>query len=77
MAGNTSVAIKSIWKHLCRIYYAFKKEFRYVVVLEKEKDVKGDKGEVCAYSNVSGKSAQGNQLLQIGILTPRRVIERE
>ncbi len=69
-AGHTSVAIKSICKHLCRIYYAFK------VVLEKE-DARGDKGKVCAHSNVSGKSAQGNQSLQIGILTPRRVIERE
>ncbi len=48
-----------------------------MVVLKKEKDAKGDKGEVCAHSNVSEKSAQGNQSLQIGILTPRRVIERE
>ncbi len=61
MAGHTNVAIKSICKHLCRIYYAFKKESRCVVVLEKEKDVRDDKGEVCAHSNVSGKSAQGNQ----------------
>ncbi len=76
-AGRTSVAIKSICKHLCRIYYAFKKESRCVVVLEKEKDARGDKGEVYAYSNVSGKSAQDNQSLQIGILTPRRVRERK
>ncbi len=51
---DTSVAIKSIYKHLCRIYYAFKKESRCVVVIEKEKDAKGDKGEVCVHSNVSG-----------------------
>ncbi len=57
---DTSVTIKSIYKHLCRIYYVFKKEYRYMVVLEKEKDVKGDKGEVCVYSNMSGKSIQGN-----------------
>ncbi len=48
-----------------------------MVVLEKEKDARGDKSEVCVYSNVSGKSAQGNQSLQIGILTPRRVRERK
>ncbi len=76
-AGHTSVAIKSICKHLYRIYYAFKKKSRYVVGLEKEKDAKDDKGEVCAHSNMSGKSAQGNQSLQIKILMPRRVIERE
>ncbi len=77
MAGNTSVAIKSIRKHLCRIYYAFKKEFRCVIGLEKEKNERGDKGEVFAHSNVSGKSIQGNRSLQIGILLPRRVIEKE
>ncbi len=58
---DTSIAIKSICIYLCRIYYAFKKESRCVVVVEKEKDTRGDKGEVSAYSNVSGKSAQGNQ----------------
>ncbi len=58
---DTSVAIKSIYKHLCKIYYAFKKESSCMVVVEKEKDVRGDKVEVCAHSNVSGKSVQGNQ----------------
>ncbi len=58
---DTSVVIKSIYKHLCRIYYTFKKESRCVVVVEKEKDASGDKSEVCAHSNVSEKSAQGNQ----------------
>ncbi len=32
-----------------------------MVVLEKEKDIRGDKDEVCAHSNMSGKSAQSNQ----------------
>ncbi len=58
---DTSVVIKSIYKYLCRIYYAFKKGSRYVVVLEKEKNARSDKGEVSAYGNVSGKSVQGNQ----------------
>ncbi len=58
---DTSVAIKSICKHLSRIYYPFKKESRCVVVLKQEKDARGDKVEVCAHSNVSGKSAQSNQ----------------
>ncbi len=58
---DTSVAIISVCKHLCRIYYTFKKEFRCVVVVEKEKDERGNKNEICAYSNVSEKSAQGNQ----------------
>ncbi len=48
-----------------------------MVVVEKEKAVRGVKVEVCAHSNVIGKSVQGNQSLQIGILTPGRVIERE
>ncbi len=32
-----------------------------MVVLEKEKDARGDKSEVYAHSNVSGKSALGNE----------------
>ena len=32
-----------------------------MVVVKKEKDVMGDKGEICAYNNVSRKSVQGNQ----------------
>ncbi len=32
-----------------------------MVVVEKEKNVKGNKGGICAYSNVGGKSLQGNQ----------------
>ncbi len=58
---DTSVTIKSICKHLRRIYYTFKKESRCLVVLEKEKDARGDKGEVYAHNNVSGKSAQDHQ----------------
>ncbi len=58
---DTSIAIKSVCKHVCKIYYTFKKEFSCVVVVEKEKDTRGDKGEICAYSNVSKKSVQGNQ----------------
>ncbi len=58
---DTSVVIKSICKHLCKIYYAFKKESRGVVVVEKEKDARGDKSEVCVHRNVSEKSVQGNQ----------------
>ncbi len=54
---DTSIAIKFICKHLCRICYAFKKESRCVIVVEKEKDARNDKGEVCAHINVSGKSA--------------------
>ncbi len=59
--GDTSVVIKSICKHLYRIYYTFKKESRCVEVVEKEKDRRGDKSKVCAHSSVSEKSAQGNQ----------------
>lgn len=58
---NTSVTIKSICKDLCRIYYVLKKESRYVVVIEKEKDIRGDNNKVCTHSNVSKKSTQGNQ----------------
>ncbi len=58
---DTSIAIKSIYKHLCRIYYTFKKESRCVVVLEREKDVRGDKSKVCVHSNMSRKSSQSNQ----------------
>ncbi len=58
---DTSVAIISVCKHLCKIYYAFKKESKCVVVVENEKNVKGDKGEICAHSNVSGKRIQSNQ----------------
>ncbi len=54
---NTSIAIKSICKHLYRIYYAFKKESRCVIVVEKKKDARDVKDKVYAYSNVSGKSA--------------------
>ena len=44
-----------------QIYFAFKKESRCVIVVKKEKDATGDKNEICAYSNISKKSAQGNQ----------------
>ncbi len=53
---DTSVAIKSVCKHLCRIYYTFKKESRCVVVVEKEKYAKDDKNEIYTYSNVNEKS---------------------
>ncbi len=61
LGKDTSVAIISVCKHLCRIYYVFKNESRCMVVVEKEKDARIDKAEVCVYRNVSGKSAQGNQ----------------
>ncbi len=56
-ARDTSVVIIFVCKYLCRIYYTFKEEFRCVVVIEKEKDVMDNKGEICAYSNVNRKSA--------------------
>ncbi len=59
-SGLDNVAIISVYNHLYRIYYTFKKDSRCVVVIEKEKKVSGDKGKICVYSNVSKKSAQGN-----------------
>ena len=59
--GWNNVAIFTICNHLFEIYYAFKKESRYIVVVKKEKDAIGDKNKICAYSNISGKSAQNNQ----------------
>ncbi len=51
--GWDSIAILFV----CNYYCAFKKESRYVVVIEKEKDVMGNGIEICAYSNVSRMSA--------------------
>ncbi len=59
--GDTGVVIISVCKYLCRIYYVFKKESKCVVVVEKEKDARVDKDEICAHKNVSGKSIQGNK----------------
>ncbi len=58
---DTTVVMKSVCKYLCRIYYALKKVFKYMIVVEKMKDATGDKDEIYAYSNMSGKSAQRNQ----------------
>ena len=37
----------------------------------------GDKGKIYTNSNMSKKSTQGNQSLQIGILMSHKVIEKE
>ena len=50
--GLDSIAILFIYNY----YYAFKKESRYVIVVEKEKNVISDKGEIYTYSNVNKKS---------------------
>lgn len=55
--GWNSIAIIYICNHLYKIYYVFKKEYRCVVVIEKEKDAKGDKGEIYACCDMSEKSA--------------------
>ncbi len=59
--GWDSVGILSVCNHLYKIYYAFTKESRCVIVVKKEKDAMCDKDEIYAYSNVSKKSVQGNQ----------------
>lgn len=33
------------------------KEFRYIIIIEKEKDIRHNKGEIYAHNNVSKKSA--------------------
>lgn len=54
-------AILSIYNHLCRIYYAFKKETSCVIIVKKESDTMDDNSEIHTYSNVSKKSVKSNQ----------------
>ena len=51
------------YNHLCKIYYTFKKEFRYAVVVKKEKNVIDDNCEIYIYSNMGTLDLQGNQWL--------------
>ncbi len=46
---------------MCGIYYVFKKEFRYMVVIKKENNTISNNGEIYTYSNMSKKSIQSNQ----------------
>lgn len=39
------------------IKYVLKKEFRWVIVVKKEKDAMDNNNEICAYSNMSKKIA--------------------
>lgn len=39
--------ILSGYNYLCRIYYIFKKEFRYFIVIKKKKDTNNANSKIC------------------------------
>lgn len=45
--------ILSSYNYLCKINCAFKKKSRFSVIAKQNKDIKGNKGKICIYSNVS------------------------
>lgn len=55
--GWDNIVILFVCNHLYKIYYAFIKESRYIIVIKKEKNIIYNKDEIYVYSNVSRKSA--------------------
>lgn len=55
------LTILSSYNFLYKIYYTLKKEFRYIIIVKKEKNIIGDNDKICVYSNISTLDEQDNQ----------------
>lgn len=51
-----SVAILSVYNYWYEIYYTFKKESRYIVVIKSKKNAINNKDKIYAYNNISKNS---------------------
>lgn len=63
--------------YLYKIYYTFKKKFKYIIIIKKEKNIISNNNKICSYNNISILDVWNNQRLQIKILMFYKVVDRK